>query len=415
MFLLCSFHCFNFPLRTHPNLYSVLNIPLTFFLLRSQKRSIWSISKVIFLFSSYWTLRSFWDLITSSLKHSFVSAFPFIFFSSLLCTAAQPSLHCWLFLITLLLNVELHSCLFFTYSLLDELIHSHGFKCHLLSCKHLLFPCLPITGNVAYLVRRVRLFGITLHPFLLLILHIKSISSAICSMFKTHLDLPNLLHLCFSSIVKGILISHLDDLSGLLTVLQFSVLHLLPLPLDPNPLSFTLSKWWMNGWRNDHDKCLSVSFASLLLQGSKKSHLFFLLQLYKKLAPHFTSLLTLWDFFGGNYAEAEIPVLWPPHVKSWLIGKDSDAGRDWGQEEKGTTEDEMGWWHHWLYGHESQWTLGVGDGPGGLACCDSWGRKESDTTERLNWTEPYENIPSSFLPQSLFTCTFFFLKHHLIP
>ena len=94
-----------------------------------------------------------------------------------------------------------------------------------------------------------------------------------------------------------------------------------------------------------------------------------------------------WDFFGRNDAKAETPVLWPPHVKSWLVGKDSDAGRDWGQEEKGTTEDEMAGWHHWLDGHESGWTLGVGDGQGGLACCDSWGRKESDMTERLNWTE----------------------------
>ena len=94
-----------------------------------------------------------------------------------------------------------------------------------------------------------------------------------------------------------------------------------------------------------------------------------------------------WDFFGRNDAKAEAPVLWPPHVKSWLIGKDSDAGRDWGQEEKGTTEDEMAGWHHGLDGHVSEWTPGVGDGQGGLACCDSWGRKESDTTERLNWTE----------------------------
>ena len=79
--------------------------------------------------------------------------------------------------------------------------------------------------------------------------------------------------------------------------------------------------------------------------------------------------------------------LWPPHAKSWLIGKDSDARRGWGQEEKGTTEDEMAGWHHWLDGCESQWTPGVGDGQGGLACCDSWDRKESDTTEQLNWTE----------------------------
>ena len=99
-----------------------------------------------------------------------------------------------------------------------------------------------------------------------------------------------------------------------------------------------------------------------------------------------------WVFFGRNDAEAETPVLWPPHAKSWLIGKDSDAGRDWGQEEKGTTEDEMAGWHHWLDGCESQWTPGVGDGQGGLACCDSWGCKESDTTERLNWTELISEI-----------------------
>ena len=94
-----------------------------------------------------------------------------------------------------------------------------------------------------------------------------------------------------------------------------------------------------------------------------------------------------WDSFGRNDAKAETPIHWPPHVKSWLIGKDSDAGRDWGQEEKGTTEDEMAGWHHWLDGRESEWILGVGDGQRGLACCDSWGRKELDTTERLNWTE----------------------------
>ena len=94
-----------------------------------------------------------------------------------------------------------------------------------------------------------------------------------------------------------------------------------------------------------------------------------------------------WDFFGRNDAKAEAPVLWPPHVKSSLIGKDSDAGRDWGQEEKRTTEDEMAGWHHGLDGPESEWTPGDGDGQGGLACCDSWGRKELDTTERLNWTE----------------------------
>ena len=87
-----------------------------------------------------------------------------------------------------------------------------------------------------------------------------------------------------------------------------------------------------------------------------------------------------WDFFGRTNAKAETQVLWPPHAKSWLIGKDSDAGRDWGQEEKRMTEDEMAGWHHWLDGRESEWTPGVGDGQGGLACCVSWGRKESDMT-----------------------------------
>ena len=93
-----------------------------------------------------------------------------------------------------------------------------------------------------------------------------------------------------------------------------------------------------------------------------------------------------WVFIGRTDAEAVTPVLWPPDGKSWLIGKHPDAGRDWGQEEKGTTEDEMAGWHHQLDGHEFEWTLGVGDGQGGLACCYSWGQKESDTTEQLNWT-----------------------------
>ena len=93
-----------------------------------------------------------------------------------------------------------------------------------------------------------------------------------------------------------------------------------------------------------------------------------------------------WVYFGRTDAEAETPILWPPHVKSWLIGKDPDAGRSWGQEEKGMTEDEMAGWHHWLDGREFEWTPGVGDGQGGLACCNSWGCKESDMTEWLNWT-----------------------------
>ena len=90
-----------------------------------------------------------------------------------------------------------------------------------------------------------------------------------------------------------------------------------------------------------------------------------------------------WIFIGRTYAKAESPIRWPPDVKNWLIGKDPDAGQDWRQE-KGTTEDEMVGWHHWLNAHEFEWTLGVGDGQGGLVCCSPWGCKELDMTE-LNW------------------------------
>ena len=93
-----------------------------------------------------------------------------------------------------------------------------------------------------------------------------------------------------------------------------------------------------------------------------------------------------WVFIGRTDVEAETLLLWPLDVKSWLIGKDPDAGKDWRQEEKGTTEDEMVGWHHQLNGHGFGWTPGVGDGQGGLVCCSSWGRKELDTTKRLNWT-----------------------------
>ena len=92
-------------------------------------------------------------------------------------------------------------------------------------------------------------------------------------------------------------------------------------------------------------------------------------------------------FTGRTDVEAETPILWPPDVKSWLIWKDPDAGKDWGQEEKGTTEDEMAGCHHWLDGHGFGWTPGVGDGEECLSCCGSWGCKESDMTEWLNWTK----------------------------
>ena len=96
-----------------------------------------------------------------------------------------------------------------------------------------------------------------------------------------------------------------------------------------------------------------------------------------------------WILIERTDAEAETPIIWPPDAKSWLIWKDPDAGKDWRWAEKGTTEDEMVGWHHRLDGREFEWTPGVGDGQGGLACCGSWGCKESDTTEWLNWTEGF--------------------------
>ena len=93
-----------------------------------------------------------------------------------------------------------------------------------------------------------------------------------------------------------------------------------------------------------------------------------------------------WVFTGRTDVEAVIPILWPPDGKSWFIWKDPDAGKDWRQE-KGMTEDEMVGLHHWHNGHGFGWTLGVGDGQGGLVCCSSWGHKELDKTEGLNWTD----------------------------
>ena len=94
-----------------------------------------------------------------------------------------------------------------------------------------------------------------------------------------------------------------------------------------------------------------------------------------------------WVFIVRTDVEAETPVFWPPDANSWLIWKDPDVGKHWRQEEKGTTEDEMVGWHHQLNGCGFGWTPRVGDGQGGLAWCNSWGRKESDTTEQLNWTD----------------------------
>ena len=108
---------------------------------------------------------------------------------------------------------------------------------------------------------------------------------------------------------------------------------------------------------------------------------------YKEIKPVNPKGNQPWIFIGRTDAKAEAPILWPPDVKSWLIGKDPDAGKYWGQEEKWVTEDEMVGWHHRLNEHEFEQTPRSSEGQGSLECWSPWARKESDTTEQLNWTE----------------------------
>ena len=151
-------------------------------------------------------------------------------------------------------------------------------------------------------------------------------------------------------------------------------------------------------WELDHKESWALKdwcFGTVLLEKTLES-----LLACKKIKPLNPKWNQSWIFIGMTDAEAETPVLWPLDVKNWLIRKDTDAGKHWRQEEKGTIEDEMAGWHHRLNGHEFEWTPGVGDGQGGLVCCSPWGRKESDMTEWLNWTEGLEYsffIPSTWL------------------
>ena len=153
-------------------------------------------------------------------------------------------------------------------------------------------------------------------------------------------------------------------------------------------MTFSSGHVWM--WELDCEESWALKnwcFWTAVLEKTLESHLD-----CKQIKPLHPKGDQPWVVFGRNDAKAEAPVLWPPHEKSWLIGKDSVVGRDWGQEEKGMMEEEMAEWHHRLNGRESEWTPGVGDRQGDLVCCDSRSCKESDTTERLNWTEPNFNI-----------------------
>ena len=145
---------------------------------------------------------------------------------------------------------------------------------------------------------------------------------------------------------------------------------------------FSSSHVWM--WELDYKEGWAQNwcFWNVVLEKTLKSPLD-----CKEIQPVHPKGNWSWMFIGRTDVKAETPVFWPPDVKSWLIWKDPDVGKDWRQEEKGMTEDKMVAWHHWLNRHEFGWALGVGDGQGGLVCYGSWGHKESDTTEWLNWTE----------------------------
>ena len=131
-----------------------------------------------------------------------------------------------------------------------------------------------------------------------------------------------------------------------------------------------------------------------------------------------------WIFIGRTNAEAETPILCPPDAKNWLIWKDPDAGKDWRREEKGMIENELVGWHHWLDGHEFEEAPGVGDGQGSLGCCSSWGRKELDMTDRLNWTDwiylehfyisSPKDVPNTFNQSLLWIFKWFPTSHYNI-
>ena len=152
--------------------------------------------------------------------------------------------------------------------------------------------------------------------------------------------------------------------------------------LSSQGYGFSSGHVWM--WELDCEESWALKngcFWTVVLENTLESSLD-----CKEIQPVYPKGDQSWVFTGRTDVEDETPILWPPDVKNWLTGKDFDAEKDW-RWEKGTTEDEMVGWHHWLNGHEFGWTSGVGDGQGGLVCCSPWGHKELDTTKQLNWTD----------------------------
>ena len=138
-------------------------------------------------------------------------------------------------------------------------------------------------------------------------------------------------------------------------------------------------------WNLDCEKCWAPKnwcFWTVVLEKTLESPLD-----CKQIKPGNPKGNQSWIFIGRTDVVAETPILWPPDLKNWLIGKDPDAGKGWRQEEKAMTEDEMVGWHHWLDDHEFEQAPGVGDGQGSLPCFIPWGCKELDMTEQLNWTD----------------------------
>ena len=162
------------------------------------------------------------------------------------------------------------------------------------------------------------------------------------------------------------------------------------LPKGPYSQSYGFSSSHVWTWELDHKEGCAPKiwcFQTVVLEKTLENPLD-----CKEIQPVHSKGNQSWVFIGRTDAEAETPILWPPDAKNWLIGKDPGAGKDRRQEEKGTTEDEMVGWHQQHNGHEFGWTPGVGYGQGGLECCNSWGHKESDTTERLNWTDTQKEV-----------------------